>query len=61
MPARGFVGFVASRAAPLQAVSPLSPLVRAAYGHKYGRLVELKRVYDPDNVLRANQNIPPNG
>ncbi len=58
MPARGFVGFVASRAAPLQAVSPL---VRAAYGHKYGRLVELKRVYDPDSVLRANQNIPPNG
>jgi hypothetical protein len=34
--------------------------VRAAYGPaKHERLVELKRRYDPANVLRANQNISP--
>ena len=33
--------------------------VRAAYGHHYERLVELKRRYDPENVLRRNQNIKP--
>jgi FAD/FMN-containing dehydrogenase len=34
--------------------------VRAAYGPaKHDRLVELKRRYDPDNLLRANQNIRP--
>jgi FAD/FMN-containing dehydrogenase len=34
--------------------------VRAAYGAAtHERLVELKRRYDPDNVLRRNQNISP--
>jgi FAD/FMN-containing dehydrogenase len=34
--------------------------VRAIYGDaKIGRLVELKRAWDPDNVFRLNQNIRP--
>jgi hypothetical protein len=33
--------------------------VRAAYGTNYGRLVEIKKKYDPNNVLRLNQNIKP--
>jgi FAD/FMN-containing dehydrogenase len=34
-------------------------LVKAAYGSNYARLVEIKKKYDPDNVLRSNQNIKP--
>jgi len=34
-------------------------LVRLGYGPNYARLVEIKKKYDPDNVLRLNQNIKP--
>ena len=34
-------------------------LVRAAYESNYTRLVEIKKKYDPKNVLRLNQNIKP--
>jgi hypothetical protein len=34
-------------------------LVRLAYGPNYARLVDIKRKYDPNNVLRLNQNIKP--
>ena len=34
--------------------------VRAAYpGATWERLAEIKRRYDPSNVFRLNQNIPP--
>jgi len=34
--------------------------LRAAYPHgAYERLAEIKRRYDPDNLFRLNQNIPP--
>jgi FAD binding domain/Berberine and berberine like len=36
-------------------------LVRVAYGPNYDRLVEIKKKYDPSNVLRLNQNIRPDG
>jgi hypothetical protein len=34
-------------------------LVKAAYGPNYTRLVEIKKKYDPQNVLWLNQNIKP--
>ena len=35
--------------------------VKAAFGpERYARLQEIKRAWDPDNLFRLNQNIPPN-
>jgi FAD/FMN-containing dehydrogenase len=45
----------------MQADEPLER-VRAAFGpDSFARLQELKRRYDPENVLHRNQNIPPAG
>jgi len=33
-------------------------LVKLAYGPNYARLVEIKKKYDPNNILRLNQIIP---
>jgi FAD/FMN-containing dehydrogenase len=36
--------------------------IRAAFGpKKFARLVEIKRAWDPGNLFRLNQNIPPDG
>ena len=35
--------------------------VSANYGANYGKLVEVKRKYDPDNLFHMNQNIDPKG
>jgi FAD/FMN-containing dehydrogenase len=35
-------------------------VVRSAYGANYDRLVAIKTKYDPTNLFRINQNIPPN-
>jgi FAD/FMN-containing dehydrogenase len=34
-------------------------LVRRAFGDNFDRLAQLKKRYDPDNLFRFNQNIPP--
>jgi FAD/FMN-containing dehydrogenase len=33
--------------------------IRASYGSNYGRLAELKREWDPENLFSMNQNIDP--
>ena len=33
--------------------------IKATYGDNYERLVAIKNKYDPDNLLRVNQNIKP--
>ncbi len=36
--------------------------IRSTYGQRqYERLVALKDKYDPTNIFRHNQNIPPSG
>ncbi|MBR7209851.1 FAD-binding oxidoreductase [Microvirga sp. STS02] len=35
--------------------------VKATYGPHYERLVAIKTAYDPHNLFRVNQNIPPTG
>lgn len=33
--------------------------VKASYKHNYNRLVKIKKIYDPENLFRVNQNINP--
>lgn len=35
------------------------PLIRRSYGTNYDRLTQIKHRYDPTNLFRSNQNIPP--
>ena len=35
--------------------------VQATYGDNYTRLASVKAKYDPENLFRVNQNIPPAG
>ena len=39
---------------------PSDDYVKAAYGPNYGRLVDIKKKYDPTNLLALNPNIKPN-
>jgi hypothetical protein len=36
-------------------------VVRTGFGSNYARLVEIKKKFDPTNVLRLNPNIKPDG
>jgi hypothetical protein len=38
---------------------PSDNFIKAAYGENYGRLKEIKKRYDPTNVLALNPNIKP--
>jgi FAD/FMN-containing dehydrogenase len=33
--------------------------IKATYGDNYSRLVKIKKIYDPQNIFRVNQNIKP--
>ncbi len=33
--------------------------IKGAYGLNFDRLAEVKKKFDPDNLFRLNQNIPP--
>jgi hypothetical protein len=43
------------------AVDDPTQRIRATYGDNHGRLVALKRQYDPTNLFRRNANIDPGG
>ena len=33
--------------------------IQATYGKNYGRLLEIKQKWDPQNLFKANKNIAP--